>query len=203
MVVSSLSADVKEDIEIMRYISIDIETTGLEEERDQIIEIGIVEENTKEEKEIKELKRFHCYVENKRIEGNAYAIGMNAEKIKRISKREPGFNYLKPEEVVDSIKEWLKEIGYKENERIVIAGKNVGIFDLQFLKRLKGWEEELNIHHRVLDPGMMYLDIEDLVPPNLSECKVRAGLESEVSHTAIEDAIDVIKLIRYKLGIKF
>jgi len=37
---------------------------------------------------------------------------------------------------------------------------------------------------------------DDEVPPSLNLCLERAGFESEVQHTALEDALDVVKVVR-------
>ena len=40
-------------------------------------------------------------------------------------------------------------------------------------------------------------DIEDERLPDLLTCKERAGIKGKVTHKAIEDAWDVIELLRY------
>ena len=80
---------------------------------------------------------------------------------------------------------------------MTVAGKNYSSFDDKFLSRLSGWEDWVRLHRRVLDPGSLYFDptIDDQLP-NLAECKRRANLSENVSHTALEDAWDVCQLIR-------
>ena len=80
--------------------------------------------------------------------------------------------------------------------KLVVAGKNVAGFDLPFLKQFPFMPK---FHHRVIDPGMMYFDPRnDNVPPDLKECKKRAKLPEHVSHEALDDAWDVIQLVREK-----
>lgn len=184
----------------MRYFSIDIETTGLDPEKDQILEIGIIYDDLNKKRREDELKGFHCYIEHERTEGNIYAICLNNKILERIKNKEKGYLYLKKEGVVEEILDFLRRIKYNNSDRMVLAGKNVASFDLKFLERLPGWKENIKVHHRVLDPGMLYVTKEDEVPPDLKKCKVRAGFSSvEVSHTALEDALDVVNLLRAKL----
>jgi hypothetical protein len=84
-----------------------------------------------------------------------------------------------------------------ETPRLVVAGKNVAGFDIPFLKQIKGLFPKF--HHRVIDPGMMYFNpCIDEIPPDLKECKKRANLPEVVSHEALDDAWDVIQLLRNK-----
>lgn len=82
---------------------------------------------------------------------------------------------------------------------LIVAGKNVSGFDKPFLEKLPHWNRVFKIHQRTLDPTLEFIDWEkDMVPPNLTTCKQRAGISGEVTHDAIEDAWDVIQLLRTK-----
>lgn len=81
---------------------------------------------------------------------------------------------------------------------MTLAGKNVGAFDLQWLKRYVAVFEKYGelFRHRSLDPGSMYARPEDEKVPGLLKCLERAELEPSGYHTALGDAWDVICLIR-------
>jgi oligoribonuclease len=80
---------------------------------------------------------------------------------------------------------------------LTVAGKNFGTFDKLFLEKLHQWKRVLKVRSRILDPALLYVDWEkDEDLPGLSKCKERAGLSGVVSHNAVEDALDVIELIR-------
>jgi len=80
---------------------------------------------------------------------------------------------------------------------ITVAGKNFATFDLKFLERLPRWKQLIKVRQRVLDPTILYIDWkEDDSPPSMSTCKKRAGLPPEITHNAVEDALDVIMLLR-------
>lgn len=80
---------------------------------------------------------------------------------------------------------------------LTVAGKNFGTFDKLFLEKLPHWKRVFKVRSRILDPALLYVDWEsDTDLPGLSKCKERAGLSGEVSHNAVEDALDVIELIR-------
>jgi hypothetical protein len=98
-----------------------------------------------------------------------------------------------PREALDRLRHWLGSFGY--TGRIVAAGKNFASFDLQFLKRL--WPGECGMfHYRSLDPMMLFVRPDDEEPPNTEECLKRAGLPSTVTHDAVDDARNVVALIR-------
>ncbi len=180
----------------MRYASIDIETLGLDSSTCDMIEFGCVLDNLSDRKPFDDLPRFHCYVTvaQNLYRGDAYAMSMHPTLLKRIATREKGYSYV-PWDLLDEVfAEWLEDQGIKG--KVVAAGKNFQAFDMQFL-RVLNFGTCTKIHHRTLDPGSMWFDpnIDD-VPPGLEECMKRSGVPSIVNHTAIEDALDVIKCIR-------
>ena len=182
----------------MKYVSIDIETLGLKPNQCDIIEFGAVIDDFVSP--IEELPRFHCYLTKPGdiYKGEVYAMFMHSKTgiFERIAKREEGFNYI-PDDLLDEVfYEWLQDEGFEPNEKAIVAGKNFSAFDLPFLKTI-GFGTKTRLHHRTLDPGSMWVDVvKDNNPPGLEECLKRAGIEKTVEHTAVEDAIDVIKCIR-------
>jgi hypothetical protein len=87
--------------------------------------------------------------------------------------------------------------------KINVAGKNFGNFDSKFLEKLPHHNLLVKFHHRILDPGMLYFDPnEDEILPSTEICMQRAGVGGEVQHTALEDALNVIKLLRNKYPLK-
>lgn len=188
----------------MKYISIDVETSGLNPDESQILEFGAVFEDTGNIRPLEELPRFHCYIKNEDnvITGNPYALAMNVDIIKKIS--EDGDNVLFDYDVPGRFAKWLIEVcGYKSESqyhnvvKINAAGKNFANFDLRFLRRLYNWESSIMVRSRIIDPAFYSTDwLNDESMPTLSTCLKRNGFDAHVAHTAIEDALDVIKLLR-------
>jgi hypothetical protein len=222
----------------MIYVSIDIETTGLNPENCQILSVGLAVEDTKVIAPIEKIPTLEIAILRERIEGEIYAIDMNRELISDILRYKKAKSdedremiqqqtkriYLKEEDVVGAIFRFLydnkslelnnedffsgmREIingkSYPSFRAIVnqyyitVAGKNFATFDKLFLEKLPHWKRIFKIRSRILDPALLYVDWEnDIDPPGLSKCKERAGLGKIVSHNAVEDALDVIQLIR-------
>lgn len=178
------------------YVSIDIETTGLDPEVCQILEIGAVFEDW--ETPIDKLSTFDCYVKNTPVVGEPFALSMpnNVKILRAIATGETDVPIMLPEQAVHSLRIWLSEVGYQEGKKFTPAGKNFGSFDLQFLKKLPGWGTHIKMKHWVIDPGMLYWQPGDLTVPDTATCLKRAGHEKVVSHEAVEDARDVIMLVR-------
>lgn len=177
----------------MLFYSLDIETTGLDFENDQILEIAIIEVDSFDFSE----KRSLCLrIVHDRIRGQMPALIMNQELIKKIYMRTPeeGVKYVKPGEVSEEIMNFFPDSLLDTH---TFAGKNIASFDIPFL-RAKGYlDDMLKIHRRYLDPSILYWDPNtDDSLPNLELCKKRAGYKHNVNHTAIEDARDVVNLIR-------
>ena len=200
----------------MIYMSLDLETTGLNPLTCDILEIGAFLEDTDKAIQMSLLPCFHVYLWKDNYRGEPFALAMNAhifQKILVLSRNENVYNgnyetrtLVKPEEVWVKMNTWLyshramwadDKARINDPRTLVVAGKNVAGFDLPFLKQLPGPMPKF--HHRVVDPGMLYFDPRnDKVPPDLKECKKRAKLPEHVSHEALDDAWDVIQLVREK-----
>lgn len=187
----------------MNYLSLDIETTGLDPDVCDVLEVGIFYEDTDALASRDRLPCFHKYIWKDTYNGEPYALAMNQrifQKILDLRKQQ-----LKGEDTPelttlsgfsDDFRAWLER--YDIKLPIPIGGKNVAGFDLPFMKNIPGWTQ-FKFHHRVIDPGMLYFDARnDRVPPDLKECKKRAKLPEHVSHEALDDAWDVIQLVREK-----
>lgn len=180
------------------YISTDIETTGLDPDYCQTIEIGAVIEDWVTP--IDDLKRFHCYVVYDRYVGEPYALSMHAAIFRRIAERNRDINkdylFLRPEDVAGAFSLWLEENGFDLKRAFTPAGKNFSGFDRQFLKRLPGFDR-IKMRHRAIDLGNLFWNPDtDTELPSSEECLKRAGIEGVVAHTALEDCIDIIKEVR-------
>lgn len=187
----------------MKYVSIDLETTGLDVYADDILEIGAVIDDLKSP--INELPRYRAVVGTSRYKGHPYALHLNAKLFKEIVDGSPDVKL--PRDAIWGFVNFLKDNGI-DTSKIHAAGKNFANFDKPFLKNFYDQNRHaigpepciMNFHHRSLDPGSMYLDpVIDKWIPGMEECMRRAGIEGEVAHTAVEDALIVIKLIRFKL----
>ena len=80
-----------------------------------------------------------------------------------------------------------------------VAGKNFGTFDKLFLEELPWWKKLIRVRQRILDPGILFVDWQnDETIPNLKTCKERSNIDGIVTHNALEDAWDVIQILRTK-----
>jgi DNA polymerase III epsilon subunit-like protein len=207
----------------MKYVSLDLETSGLDPEKNQILEFGAILEDTENQLNFEEIPKFSCIIEQKEICGQPIALDMNERIIKILSMywREKDvvekaaikkrFNIIEQRELTHNFLDWLapyfatEENSNKELEiysydfSINVAGKNYASFDGKFLEKISGWKELVKIERRIIDPSVLYMDwTKDLHLPSLDECLKRAGIEKTVTHTAVEDAWDVIQVLRKK-----
>lgn len=195
----------------MKYISIDIETTGLNPVENDTLEIGAYIEDSNNPLPREQLPCFHVYIWKENYRGNAFALEMNHQILKKILKLKKAndSSLVSSEEVANRFGKFLLDNKSQwPNEKIfnfgpfVVAGKNLAGFDLPFLNQLPGWNQ-FKFHRRVVDPGILYFDpTQDEVLPDTSLCKKRAGLSEFVAHEALDDAWDVISLIRHKFPSK-
>lgn len=229
----------------MKYISIDLETTGLDPERFRILSIGAIIEDTTDPKSFEEIPKFHVGILQKEVIGSLFAIDMNRDLISTISKyqnakteeekfsieQKTGMKFLEQDEAIMEFFRFLWDhmmTGLKSREieslftgdlprqivngkiypspyegmsitHLNVAGKNFGTFDKLFLEKIPLWNLLFKIRHRIIDPSILFVDWNsDSSLPQLSRCKERAGIKGEVTHNALEDAWDVIQLLRTK-----
>ena len=222
----------------MRYISIDIETTGLDPENCQILSIGAVIEDTHLPIPFEDLPKFHAVIKRESVYGSIFALNMNRDLIqamknhseartedeKKLVEESFGAKFYHEDEVVEALFQFCFRNGLVEFDvntfvfkqvKIVdgrtypiltsnmpktylnCAGKNFAGFDKKFLEKLPRWKQVFSIRSRVLDPGILFVDwINDESVPSLDECKKRAGIDGVVTHNAVEDAMDVVMLLR-------
>jgi len=187
----------------MKYLSLDIETTGLHPAQDQILQFGAIIEDTNDVKFYDKLPKFEFVFLHDRITGSPFAINMTQAIIRHSAAGVPMTDITPchtsihgyPNEFIPMFTGWLASNGLGA-DKINVAGKNVAGFDLLFLKQIPGWSD-IKIRHRVIDPAVLYVKWnEDDSTPDLSTCLSRAGFAPEVAHDALEDAWDVIRVLR-------
>ena len=211
----------------MIYVSIDIETSGLDHEKHKTLSIGAIIEDTEKKLPYEECPKFNAIILQNEITGSPRALTMNKEIISMIGEYLEGtdetrflmnthtdYSFYKEDEVVKKFYEFLWVNGYGDsvpNQLLVtskidsntkpitinVAGKNFGTFDKLFLQELPWWQKLIRTRQRVLDPAILMVDwTNDKSLPNLTQCKERAGIEGIVTHDALEDAWDVIEVLR-------
>jgi hypothetical protein len=196
----------------MRFIALDLETTGLIHEKDQILQIGVVIGDFKTPR-VEDLPSWETVIAHERIEGHPYALMMNAALIEQIAKRDKFPDVLfSPDckSAYHTMFSFLTEHGFRAESdgkiHIVVAGKNAAGFELPFVNATQNdgpvWRNRFQAVHRVFDPGPLYFQHGDSKPPDLKTCLARAGIEKEVAHTGVADALDVVRLLRFKYGME-
>ena len=194
----------------MIYVSIDIETTGLDPETCQILQIGAAIENTRSVKS--DMPTFQCIIEHDHVSGSPFALNMNRVILEKIGELERAdradrseirkkHNIIPANLVAKSFRMWLEANGVTAEEgspvSITVAGKNFASFDKLFLQKLPGWNSLIRIKSRVIDPAVLCMDWEnDKSLPNLDTCMQRSQVEGSVTHDALQDAVDVIRVMR-------
>ena len=188
----------------MRYVSLDLETTGLEPGINRVIEMAMVLEDTSKRTPVKDLPFFRCYVKHKAAYWDAYCLklhrhapAMAAQNIEAL----PGLTEEGDFGSLDGVPiyswdlattraiDWLASHGFtrEKGKQATPAGKNFGAFDRLFL------DEELRsvFNRRALDPGSLLVDWSKTELQSLAEL-----LGREPAHNALDDARDVITVLR-------
>jgi hypothetical protein len=218
----------------MIYVSIDIETTGLDPLSNNVLSIGAIIEDTTKKLPYDECPKFNAIVLNKQLQGSPRAITMNKEvislmgeylegtdEVRTVLNNNSGYKFYEEEEVVKEFYKFLWGNGYgyelgpgdfvntvdgieypaiggkTKPITLNVAGKNFGTFDKLFLQELPWWQKLIRTRQRVLDPAILCVDWNnDTALPSLTQCKERTNVEGIVTHNALEDAWDVIQVLR-------
>lgn len=225
----------------MKYVSIDLETTGLETENHQVLSIGaVIEDTLNTHVKVEDLPTFHGVIVHNELTGSPFALNMNRDLIEKISvwqntkpegrkefEQLTSMQFYEEQDIVKELFRFLYKNGigpdYKNpgdhlkgnvekgedgimypaltsqmpKVHITAAGKNFATFDLKFLERLPRWKQVFKVRQRIIDPSVIFTDwAEDESLPSLSTCKLRAKMDGHVAHDAVEDARDIIRLMR-------
>jgi oligoribonuclease len=109
----------------MKYLSIDVETTGIDSENCEILSIGAILEDTENILPFEEIPKFHCAINRRSIKGELFATNMNRDLIEKIVHYQSakdqdekndlvqmtGMQFLPEEEVVQEFYWWLYSNG--------------------------------------------------------------------------------------------
>ena len=184
----------------MKYLSFDIEATGLEENA-YIIEFAMVPFDTKSNSIEFSLQK-HFYIkcppyDKLEPELNEWVKKNNKEMIEKASLQGLSLKDFKSE--LENYFESEEVKKYFDHKQVVLFGKSISAIDLPFLNRDLGWEwMNKYFHHRNLDLSSVSLGLIDLG-------YLKEGMDSggnlmnflkmgEVCHTALEDAVNTAKM---------
>jgi len=184
------------------YVSIDIETTGIDD-KSHILQISAVYDDLTSP--ISELKTIDLPIKHEVLTHcEPYAMGMNAALLQNMMNKD--FKTYSTSSAAKELLKFLEEVQQTDDkgrkQKIIMAGKNVASFDIPKLKLFFGSDEQMiskYIHYKTLDVGSLYYDVfKDNV--SLSEINKLTN-RAAVSHNALDDAFDVVHAIRHKLGV--
>jgi hypothetical protein len=155
--------------------------------------ISMVIEDSNKEIEINNLPHFTCYIKRSdgQITGQYQALSMNSWILDILSGK------AKPDFPIYFDNDWTKwalsfiNNHFGSNEKITLAGKNVASFDYNFLPL----ELKARFRHRMIDPGSMFIDWNNLFLPTMDNINQKLGLKP-VKHNALDDARNVIQILR-------
>lgn len=162
------------------YVSIDIETTGINTAKDQVLEFAAV---VWDREDVMECSFFECRIYRERLNGQPKALHMNRDYIEELKDIELPLPYgwLWPGNFGKNFRRWL------DSQGIVKAfplGKNYAGFDKQFLERMDGWPGD-HFNQRYLDVGTLAAN--RLSIPSLFDIKINRTIPG-VPHSALYDA---------------
>lgn len=189
----------------MKYLSLDIETTGVDEQICQILQVSCIVEDTNLKLPFDELPKFNVYFKHKTYTfDSATPVSMHHHLIKEVEKYGVNLSVflIPPIDIIHNhtktrrnpFAEFIQD-NFGE-ESVTLAGKNVISFDVRFLKHNK-LLSGIRFKHRAIDPSILYIDWKnDKSLPDSQTMFDRAELDTTVAHDAMDDAWQIIRCLR-------
>lgn len=184
----------------MKYLSFDLEATGLRE-HDLIIEFGCVPFDAGTQTLALE-HTFHCFIQcpsfdQLRTTLDPWVIEHNEDLIRKAHSEGLTLENFKTQLVAYLTSPEINN--YFDTNKITLFGKSMAAIDLPFLNRDLGWKTMRDyFEHRQLDLSSVAYNMIDLghLPQKCtsgSELMGELGF-GDVAHTALEDAINTAKM---------
>lgn len=203
------------------YLSLDIETTGLDTEKSHVLQIGWVIDDGFSPRD--QLKRGSVIIKESEIKyGEFFALGMNGWLFQEMSKKNPKYPVktlgLAFSDLLDAIEQTSElaeafdkaEGESKPSSKIQLAGKNVSNFDWPIIcnnaSRLFGTVDGPNhlkrlVDHRFIDVGAVFFEVFGK-NPGFDKINKLIGWK-DINHDALDDAVNVVVALRYRMGMNF
>jgi oligoribonuclease (3'-5' exoribonuclease) len=182
----------------MKYVAIDTETTGLSD-KCSLLEVAMVFEDTeKKDVPVEDLPLFYMLCD---ISRGAYwetaALTMHLMNGLYQELTAPGSRFRSVDEVGVLGATWLRQQAFGASDEhkygsIVAAGKNFTSFDRRFLPPTI---LEM-LHYRAIEVGSVFVDFDTATGPSMAA--IVGGDHGAKAHRAIEDARDVVRVLRRK-----
>lgn len=180
-----------------KVVYIDVETTGLDPDTCQVLEVACLVDDLSQEFNP---SKWSCYVRHPLIRGEVDALAMHSSWIRETK------NGIDPSIVSNRMCDFLSN-HFREGD-LVIGGKNVA-FDVRFLATLPGFTLEgsrLRIKYtytcssRYVDPGMLFWNKGPRPGiPSLAEIAALCGIEY-TAHRAMDDCMVAALAVREGLN---
>lgn len=186
----------------MKYLALDVETTGLDPNLDQLLMASFIIADTEDDQTpVEHLPTLTLTFKHERISfaSSAFPI-VDALSFMPAYKELMNTESAIPLEFgIQKLHEFLS-LHNMVDKKITLAGKNVMAFDIKFLAQMQF--DTIQIHYRILEPAMLFTRSSDTVVPDLKTCCERADIPYALtsSHSAWYDASLVIRLLRKGLS---
>jgi len=176
----------------MKYLSIDTEFTSLDLEEAQLLEIGIILEDTNKKLSYDECPKFHCLINYKSITGSPAALSMNAnilkilaglERAENINEYRKEYDILNDYEITGKIWEFLFVNNYP-------MSKSIELLNLQYLKNV-GNKMIPDINQKGIPPFNLILAGKNLFSKDIPLLKKLPQWNKymNISHRAIDPSV--------------
>jgi len=186
----------------MKYLALDIETTGVHDDAN-ILEVFMILEDTSKplDEVLEKAPQEHWHIKHNTYNISPFLIDneeygtMGLIKACELCGQTVDFVGTKIINMLKMIKGF--DLDIQKTGRILTGGKNAAKFDIPMICKEFQINREDFFHQRTVDPTFYFIEDGDIVPPSMKQCLERASIDEVVGHSGRNDTIQFMKLVRY------
>ena len=164
----------------MNYIVFDLETTGLDPNKEQITEIGAI----KTDENFNELGRFHSYV------------ALDGHILTPFIKQFTGITEKTLENAPSEFEALTKLHDFIDEDSIIVA--QYAPFDLSFILKYSNALPKLDPKQFICTKSLTSQVVKGKLPANLGKTCERLGIKLDNAHEAMADSVATLELLKYR-----
>jgi hypothetical protein len=183
----------------MKYIALDIVTTGPSPERHQILQIVAIADNLeKPGVPVQNLPRFDSTLDPIDIVGDPFALAENEHILRTIASKRGYITDGDPDTVLQKFSEWVRATRTSNStDPVVVVGTDIHQKSLPFLSHHSRKLHALNWYVPV-DVRLFSLEKGDKTLPEMQSCLIRSlgNSDTYVKQDALNNACNIVRLMR-------
>jgi len=186
----------------MKYLTIDIVTTGDDIFKNQIIEIGAVIDDLSKPIPIDEIPKFHYYIDNHMINGTPDKLLSLHKQLIIISEKKDKYPIINSSEVIDFFHNWLIDNSVILSQcpmyTLAIDGhKKINFLYRDLLNTKCDFKKDY--YYDIFNPMILFCDPKNQKIPTVNETLLETkNYKKRKNNNILDNVYDIVRLMRFK-----